>query len=209
MNARVVADPRKNRRVGLLAAGGAVAMLGLGYASVPLYRLFCQVTGYGGTTQRADAATASGVKVAGKVVTVRFDANVAKTLPWEFKPEQIKQDLKLGERKIATYRARNLTGRTITGTAMFNVSPEQAGKYFNKIQCFCFTEQKLLAGQDVRMPVIYYVDPAILDDPAAKNIEEITLSYTFTETAESAAAALEKPIALSMEKPLDPARVRR
>jgi cytochrome c oxidase assembly protein subunit 11 len=142
-------------------------------------------------------------------VTVRFDANVAKTLPWEFKPEQIKQDLKLGERKIATYRARNLTGRTITGTAMFNVSPEQAGKYFNKIQCFCFTEQKLLPGQDVRMPVIYYVDPAILDDPAARNIEEITLSYTFTETSDSAAAALEKPIALSMEKPLDPARTRR
>lgn len=209
MSARVIADPRKNRRVGLLAAGGAVAMLGLGYASVPLYRLFCQVTGYGGTTQRADAVTASGIKVAGKVVTVRFDANVAKTLPWEFKPEQIKQDLKLGERKIATYRARNLTGRTITGTAMFNVSPEQAGKYFNKIQCFCFTEQKLLAGQDVRMPVIYYVDPAILDDPAARNIEEITLSYTFTETAESAAAALDKPVALSMEKPLDPARARR
>lgn len=209
MSARVIADPRKNRRVGLLAAGGAVAMLGLGYASVPLYRLFCQVTGYGGTTQRADAVTASGIKVAGKVVIVRFDANVAKTLPWEFKPEQIKQDLKLGERKIATYRARNLTGRTITGTAMFNVSPEQAGKYFNKIQCFCFTEQKLLPGQDVRMPVIYYVDPAILDDPAARNIEEITLSYTFTETSDSAAAALEKPIALSMEKPLDPARTRR
>lgn len=209
MASRVVADPRKNRRVGLLAASGAVAMLGLGYASVPLYRLFCQVTGYGGTTQVADATTAAGVKTAGKVITVRFDANVAQTLPWEFKPEQIKQDLKLGERKIATYRAKNLTGRTITGTAMFNVSPEQAGKYFNKIECFCFTEQKLLPGQDVRMPVIYYVDPAILDDPAAKNIEEITLSYTFTETAESAAAAREKPVALSMEKPLDRAQVRR
>lgn len=209
MATRVIADPRKNRRVGLLAASGAVAMLGLGYASVPLYRLFCQVTGYGGTTQRADALIASGVKVAGNVITVRFDANVAKTLPWEFKPEQIKQDLRLGERKIATYRAHNLSGRPITGTAMFNVSPEQAGKYFNKIECFCFTEQTLKAGEDVRMPVIYYVDPAILTDPAARNIEEITLSYTFTETAESAAAAMRKPIALSMEKPLDPARARR
>lgn len=209
MASRVIADPRKNRRVGLLAAAGAVAMLGLGYASVPLYRLFCQVTGYGGTTQRADSATAAGVKVAGKVITVRFDANVAKTLPWEFKPEQIKQDLRLGERKIATYRARNLSGRPITGTAMFNVSPEQAGKYFNKIQCFCFTEQTLKAGQDVRMPVIYYVDPAILDDPAASNIEEITLSYTFTETAESVAAATQKPIAQPMEKPLDRAQARR
>ncbi|CAH0497499.1 cytochrome c oxidase assembly protein [Novosphingobium sp. CECT 9465] len=209
MASRVIADPRKNRRVGLLAAAGAVAMLGLGYASVPLYRLFCQVTGYGGTTQRADSATAAGVKVAGKIITVRFDANVAKMLPWEFKPEQIKQDLRLGERKIATYRARNLSGRPITGTAMFNVSPEQAGKYFNKIQCFCFTEQTLKAGQDVRMPVIYYVDPAILDDPAARNIEEITLSYTFTETAESAAAATQKPIAQPMEKPLDRAQTRR
>lgn len=209
MASRVIADPRKNRRVGLLAAAGAVAMLGMGYASVPLYRLFCQVTGYGGTTQRADSATAAGVKVAGKVITVRFDANVAKTLPWEFKPEQIKQDLRLGERKIATYRARNLSGRPITGTAMFNVSPEQAGKYFNKIQCFCFTEQTLKAGQDVRMPVIYYVDPAILDDPAANNIEEITLSYTFTETAGSAAAATQKPIAQPMEKPLDRAQARR
>lgn len=209
MASRVIPDSRKNRRVGLLAAGGAMAMLGLGYASVPLYRLFCQVTGYGGTTQRADAATAAGVKVAGKVVTVRFDANVAKALPWEFRPEQVKQDLRLGERKIATYRARNLSGRPITGTAMFNVSPEQAGKYFNKIQCFCFTEQTLKAGQDVRMPVIYYVDPAILDDPAARNIEEITLSYTFTETAESAAAATQKPIAQPMEKPLDRAQTRR
>lgn len=209
MAARVIPDQRKNRRVGMLAAGGAVAMLGLGYASVPLYRLFCQVTGYGGTTQRADAQTASGVKVAGKVITVRFDANVAKALAWEFKPEQVKQDLRLGERKIATFHARNLSGRTITGTAMFNVSPEQAGRYFNKIQCFCFTEQKLLAGQDVRMPVIYYVDPAILDDPAAKNIEEITLSYTFNETPESVAAATQKPVAQPMEKPLDPAQSRR
>ena len=209
MAARVIPDQRKNRRVGLLAAGGAVAMLGLGYDSVPLYRLFCQVTGYGGTTQRADALTASGVKVAGKVITVRFDANVAKALAWEFKPEQIKQDLRLGERKIATFHARNLSGRTITGTAMFNVSPEQAGRYFNKIQCFCFTEQKLLAGQDVRMPVIYYVDPAILDDPAAKNIEEITLSYTFNETPESSATATQKPVAQPMEKPLDPAQSRR
>lgn len=206
-------DARKNRKVALIAAGGALAMLGLGYASVPLYRLFCQVTGYGGTTQRADAEKLAGVKVAGKMIRVRFDANTAPGLPWMFKPQQVTQDLRIGERKIATFEARNLSGRPITGTAIFNVSPEQAGKYFNKIQCFCFTQQKLTPGQDVRMPVIYYVDPAILDDPGANNIEEITLSYTFNETPESAAQARNsaegKPLALLAEKPLDRAQVRR
>ena len=209
MATSVVPDSAKNRRVGILAAGGALAMLGLGYASVPLYRLFCQVTGYGGTTQRADAVTAAGVKIAGKVVTVRFDANVARDMPWEFKPMQVKQEVRIGERQIARYYARNLANRKVTGTAIFNVSPEQAGKYFNKIECFCFTEQTLQAGQDVPMPVIYYVDPAILDDPAAKDIEEITLSYTFNETHESLAAAAQKPVSQPMEKPLDPARARR
>ncbi|MEL0250384.1 MAG: cytochrome c oxidase assembly protein [Novosphingobium sp.] len=188
MATQVVPDPRRNRRVGMYAAAGALTMLGLGYASVPLYRLFCQVTGYGGTTQRADAEAAAGVKVAGKMIRVRFDANVAPGLPWTFKPQQVSQDLRIGERKIATFEARNNSDHPITGSAIFNVSPEQAGKYFNKIQCFCFTEQKLMPGQDVRMPVIYYVDPAILDDPGANNIEEITLSYTFNETPERVAA---------------------
>lgn len=205
----VVADARKNRKVGLVAGAGALAMLGLGYASVPLYRLFCQVTGYGGTTQRADAAAAAGVKVAGKVVTIRFDANVARDMPWEFSPMQVKQEVRIGQRQIARYHARNLASQPVTGTAIFNVSPEQAGKYFNKIQCFCFTEQTLQPGQDVPMPVIYYVDPAILDDPAAKGIEEITLSYTFNETHESQAARARKPVSQPMEKPLDPARARR
>lgn len=213
MASAVAPDARKNRNVGLMAAGAALAMLGLGYASVPLYRLFCQVTGYGGTTQRADADKLAGVKVAGKMIRVRFDANTAPGLPWMFKPQQVTQDLRIGERKIATFEAKNLSGRPITGTAIFNVSPEQAGKYFNKIQCFCFTEQKLVPGQDVRMPVIYYVDPAILDDPGANNIEEITLSYTFNETPESAAQARNsggtKPLALLAEKPLDRAQARR
>lgn len=209
----VTPDARKNRNVGLMAASAALAMLGLGYASVPLYRLFCQVTGYGGTTQRVDVEKSAGVKVAGKMIRVRFDANTAPGLPWTFKPQQVTQDLRIGERKIATYEAKNLSDREVTGTAMFNVSPEQAGKYFNKIQCFCFTEQKLMPGQDVRMPVIYYVDPAILDDPGANKIEEITLSYTFNETPESAAqvrnATGGKPLALLAEKPLDRAPARR
>lgn len=213
MAGTVAPDTGKNRKVGLMAAGAALAMLGAGYASVPLYRLFCQVTGYGGTTQRASAEKLAGVKVAGKMVRVRFDANTAPGMPWMFKPQQVTQDLRIGERKIATFEAKNFSRRPITGTAIFNVSPEQAGRYFNKIQCFCFTEQKLMPGQDVRMPVIYYVDPAILDDPGASNIEEITLSYTFNETPESAAQAGKfaagKPLALLAEKPLDRAQVRR
>jgi len=209
MASRVVPDSAKNRKVGMLAAGGALAMLGLGYASVPLYQLFCQVTGYGGTTQRADAAAAAGVKVAGKSVTIRFDANVARDMPWQFKPMQVKQDVRIGQRQMARYEAQNLSDQTVTGTAIFNVSPEQAGKYFNKIQCFCFTEQTLQPGQKIPMPVIYYVDPAILDDPAAKDIAEITLSYTFNETHESVAARQRKPVSQPMEKPLDPAQTRR
>lgn len=169
-----------------MALAGAAAMLGLGFASVPLYRIFCQVTGFGGTTQRVSEAEAKGVATASRMVTVRFDANVHRGLPWRFGPEQVKQEAAIGARKMAVFVARNDSDHAITGTAVFNVSPEQAGKYFNKIQCFCFTEQRLEAGQEVRMPVIYYVDPAILNDPAASNISEITLSYTFMEQAGSA-----------------------
>ena len=183
---RVVVDSARNRRIGLMALGGAAAMLGLGFASVPLYRIFCQVTGFGGTTQRVSEAEAKGVATASRRMTVRFDANVHRGLPWRFGPEQVKQDVAVGARNMAVFVARNDSDHPITGTAIFNVSPEQAGKYFNKIQCFCFTEQRLEAGQEVRMPVIYYVDPAILNDPAANNISEITLSYTFMEQAGSA-----------------------
>ncbi|OZA59025.1 MAG: cytochrome c oxidase assembly protein [Sphingomonadales bacterium 39-62-4] len=149
------------------------------------------------------------MKVAGKSVTIRFDANVARDMPWQFKPMQVKQEVRIGQRQMARYEAQNLSDQTVTGTAIFNVSPEQAGKYFNKIQCFCFTEQTLQPGQKIPMPVIYYVDPAILDDPAAKDIAEITLSYTFNETHESVAARQRKPVSQPMEKPLDPAQTRR
>lgn len=182
-------DAARNRKVGLLALGAAVAMLGLGYASVPLYRIFCQVTGFGGTTQRVSEAEAASVKAGTRMMTVRFDANVHRGLPWSFSPEQGKQEAAVGARKMAVYVARNNSSRPITGTAIFNVSPERAGKYFNKIQCFCFTEQKLMPGQEVRMPVIYYVDPAILNDPDAADLSEITLSYTFMEAADSTKTA--------------------
>ncbi len=184
----------RNRRVGIYALIGALAMLGLGYASVPLYRLFCQVTGFNGTTMRVSAAEAAGVKVAGQTISIRFDGNVDRDLPWAFKPVQVTQTVNIGARSLAAYSARNLSDRPITGRASFNVSPDNAGKYFNKIQCFCFTEQTLQPGQDVRMPVTYYVDPAILDDEEARDIKQITLSYTFHEDREASAALASKAL---------------
>lgn len=182
---------RSNLRVGLLAFAGALAMLGLGYASVPLYRLFCQVTGFGGTTMQAtesDAARAASLAT-GQKISIRFDATTAMGMPWTFRPAQATDTVTIGERDIATYIARNDSDQPITGMATFNVEPEQAGKYFNKIQCFCFTEQTLQPGQEVTMPVLYYVDPAALDDPNMKGVEQITLSYTFHRAKEPARPA--------------------
>jgi len=167
---------RRNGRTAALAALLVLAMTGLAFASVPLYRLFCQVTGFDGTTMRAEAAPGP---VAGREVAVRFDANVATSLPWRFAPEKNREIVTIGEREMAFYTARNLSARAVKGTATFNVSPVQAGKYFSKIQCFCFTEQVLKPGEAVRMPVVYFVDPKILQDPDARAISEITLSYTF------------------------------
>ena len=187
-------DPARNRRVALIALGVAVAMLALGYAAVPLYRLFCQVTGFGGTTQRASAAEAAGIKaVAGKTIVIRFDGNVARGLPWDFGPKEVTRTIPIGERMLTSYHARNKSARPITGTAVFNVSPEQASKYFATVQCFCFTEQTLAAGEAVDMPVQYYVDPKILDDPLARDIGEVTLSYTFNEARYPAAKPLDRP----------------
>ena len=166
-------------RTALLALAGALAMLGLGYAAVPLYQLFCQVTGFGGTTQRVTEAEAAGVKVTDVPISMRFDGSTARDMPWSFAPEQRTQELTYGERKIAFFTAKNNSDQPVTGTATFNVEPEQAGRYFNKIQCFCFTEQRLEPGQEMRMPVIYYVDPAALDDENMNDVEQITLSYTF------------------------------
>ena len=166
---------RRNRAVALRAVLFVLFMVGLAFASVPLYRIFCQVTGFGGTPMRADAAPGA---VAGQV-GVRFDANTARALPWRFHPEKPTEVVKIGERDIAFYVAKNLTARPITGTASFNVTPVQAGKYFSKIDCFCFTEQTLQPGQEMRMPVVFFVDPKILQDPDTKDISEITLSYTF------------------------------
>lgn len=167
---------RKNKRVAGFAAGVAVAMLGLAYASVPLYTLFCQVTGFGGTTQRAEGTTAPATD---KVISVRFDANVAHELGWGFHAAQATMNVRIGEPVLAHFVATNKTGADSTGTAVFNVTPPEAGVYFNKIECFCFTEQLLKPGQRVEMPVQFFVDPALLQDPDTRSIREITLSYTF------------------------------
>jgi cytochrome c oxidase assembly protein subunit 11 len=169
-------DARRNQRTAGLAFLLVAAMVGLAFASVPLYRIFCQVTGFDGTTMRARAAPGP---VLGKEVSVRFDGNTALTLPWRFRPERTTETVTLGEREMAVFTAKNLSARPITGRATFNVSPPQAGKYFNKIQCFCFTEQTLKPGEEVRMPVIFYVDPKFARDPDTADISEITLSYTF------------------------------
>jgi cytochrome c oxidase assembly protein subunit 11 len=180
-------QPKNHRTVAVLCAGLAVAMIGLAYASVPLYRLFCQVTGYAGTTQRV--ATAS-TQVSDKLVTVRFDANVAPGLPWAFEAVSKPMTLKLGETAIATYRATSKAAVPTIGTAAYNVVPDQAGSFFNKLACFCFTEQTLAPGQSVDMPVQFFVDPAMATDSDGKRIGEITLSYTFFPvTAVKAAAA--------------------
>jgi cytochrome c oxidase assembly protein subunit 11 len=165
-------------RTAMLATLLGMSMVGVGYASAPLYRLFCQTTGFAGTPQTREGAEAPGA-VTGKTMIIRFDANHSNALPWEFKPEKVREQVTIGARDMAFFSAKNLSDKPVTGTATFNVTPTQAGKYFTKIQCFCFTEQTLAPGKQVRMPVVFYVDPAILNDQAAKDIEEITLSYTF------------------------------
>jgi cytochrome c oxidase assembly protein subunit 11 len=166
----------KNLRVALIAASVAAGMVGMSYAAVPLYRLFCQVTGFGGTTQRAEEAPA---RATDSLVSVRFDANTSGNLAWTFHAVQTAMTVKVGEQTMAYYKATNVSDQPVTGTAVFNVTPVQAGAYFNKIQCFCFTEQTLKPGESIEMPVSFFVDPDMLQDPDAAGIKEITLSYTF------------------------------
>ncbi len=166
----------RNRKVAFLSALLVAAMVGLAYASVPLYRLFCQVTGFDGTTQRAEKAPDKTVE---RIMTIRFDANTSPDLPWVFEPVQRSLDVKVGEENFAYYRATNTSDHTVTGSAVFNVAPATAGAYFNKIQCFCFTKQTLKPGQSIQLPVSFFVDPAIVDDHGLDKLLTITLSYTF------------------------------
>ncbi len=182
---------RRNHKCLVVLTAVVFGMAGLAYASVPLYRIFCQVTGYGGTTQQA--ASVPGVEVE-RIITVRFDSNVSPTLPWHFAPAQPLVEVKVGESGLAFFTARNLSDTSITGTAVFNVTPLKVGKYFNKIDCFCFTEQILAPGQEMDMPVSFFVDPTIMNDINMGEIKTITLSYTFlrAESEEEKNAALWK-----------------
>ena len=188
MASLVTPNLKLNRKVATYAALFAAFMLAMGFASVPLYRMFCQVTGFGGTTQRANAAEAAKVQVAAQRISVRFDGNVENGMPWRFGPEQVTEEMRIGERKIAYFTAENLSDHAITGIASFNVEPDLAGLYFKKIQCFCFNQQTLQPHEKVRMPVLYYVDPAILKDPESAATTQITLSYTFHISADQSAA---------------------
>lgn len=167
---------RKNARVALSLAGVVVGMIAFSFASVPLYRLFCQVTGFGGTTQVAETAPQ---EVGERVISVRFNADVNDKLPWRFSPLQREVEVQVGENRLVFYQAQNVSERPVTGTATFNVTPLKAGPYFSKIACFCFTEQRLESGQQIDMPVSFFVDPAIMDDPDMDDVKTITLSYTF------------------------------
>ena len=166
----------RHRRVAIALSGLVAGMLGLAYAAAPLYVLFCQITGYDGTPRRANKPSDT---VLERTVLVRLDANVARDLGWEFKPVQNTVTLKLGENGLTHYIATNTTKDVLVGTATFNVTPAAAGPYFNKLECFCFTEQRLEPGQSIDMPVSFFVDPELATAKDLKNLGEITLSYTF------------------------------
>lgn len=171
---------RRNRIVALTLVGVVGGMVGLSFASVPLYRLFCQVTGYAGTPKiGADARQSNSLAGDVRTVTVEFDANIQRDVPWVFEPAQRRVTVRPGEPALIFYRARNTSDKAVTGTATFNVTPYKAAQYFNKIACFCFTEQTLAAGQEVDMPVQFTVDPSILTDVNTSTVHTLTLSYTF------------------------------
>lgn len=157
-------------------------MFVLAYAAVPLYKIFCQVTGFGGTTQVSE--TYYHAKKGTKTIKVSFDANVQPNLKWSFQPNQRSVEVKTGENALIFYNAKNISDKNIIGTAIYNVTPDAAGQYFNKIQCFCFEEQLLKKGQAMQMPVSFYIDPEFENDPDLKDVSQITLSYSFFKVKE-------------------------
>ncbi len=169
---------KSDNRVAFKLVALVTVMLSLSFAAVPLYDWFCRVTGYGGTPLEADAGSDI---ILDKTIKVRFDANIERDMPWEFKPAEREVEIKIGETGLAFYEAYNPTDRPVAGSASFNVTPYSAGEYFIKIDCFCFEEQVLEPGQRVDMPVTFYVDPEIVDGGEASYVKTITLSYTFYE----------------------------
>ena len=180
----------RQRLLAFALVGLVATMVGLAFASVPLYRLFCQATGYGGVPQRADRGAD---KVLDRTIRIRFDANVDGALPWSFVPDQRVIEVKIGETALAFFKATNNSSSPVTGQAIFNVAPELAGRYFTKIECFCFKQQTLAAHASVEMPVTFFVDPKIVDDQDTKTIDEITLSYTFYRADNGPGVAVAPP----------------
>ena len=183
---------RRNRLTALASLAVVAGMVALAYASVPLYRLFCQVTGFNGTPQVAQEAPAT---IGTRTITVRFNADTAGGLDWRFKPSERQVVVRVGEQRLAFYQARNLADEAITATATFNVTPVKAGAYFAKVDCFCFTEQTLKAGESAELAVSFFIDPEIASDPDMNDVTTITLSYTFFEApgAKQKAASARRP----------------
>jgi cytochrome c oxidase assembly protein subunit 11 len=175
---------RANPLFVVVLAAVPLGMLGLSFAAVPLYRVFCAVTGYGGTPQIGPAESRS---VSSRTITVRFNADTEPGMPWEFVPEQQQVTLKLGEEQVAFYHARNEARTPVTGIALYNVTPDKIGRYFHKTACFCFNQQTLAPGQAMQFPVSFWVDPAIATDPSTADVRVITLSYTFFHSLDDAA----------------------
>ena len=179
-----MARRRQGTGLALVLAGVVGGMLGLSFAAVPLYRVFCAITGFGGTPQTGPEQSRS---VGTRTVIVRFNADTSPGLPWTFAPEQKQVTLRLGEDQVAFYVARNDADRPVTGIATYNVTPEKVGRYFHKTACFCFNEQTLAPHQDMQLPVSFWVDPAIATDPSTADVTTITLSYTFFHSLDDAA----------------------
>ena len=180
---------KKNLKTGLKVGSIALGMIAMSFAAVPAYRLFCQVTGLGGTPMVVDE---NETEVLERTITVRFDANTQRDLPWDFKPVEREVTVRLGEDNLIAYTAENLADAPVTGISNFNVTPLKAAQYFNKIQCFCFENQTLQPDQIAHMPVSFFVDPAIADDPLANEVTTITLSYTFFRSLDDMAEDEEK-----------------
>ncbi len=175
-----------NRTFGVTLAAVAIAMVGVSFAAIPLYRVFCSVTGYAGTPQIGPSVAPGATR---QLVTVRFNANTNPNLPWDFAPVQEEIRLPFGEEQLAFYTAHNLANTPVTGVALYNVTPDTVGKYFHKTACFCFNQQTLAAGKSKEFPLSFWVDPAIAKDPDTADIHTITLSYTFFRTLDDAAKA--------------------
>lgn len=183
---------RKNQKILIAGFGIVAAMIALTFASVPLYRIFCQMTGYEGTVQVGGVAPGAD-KISNRKIAILFDARTDKSLPWQFGPETRRMDVRVGEQSLISYQGTNISAKQTVGTAVYNVTPDKAGRYFHKTQCFCFNRQELGPGKTAHFPVVFYLDPAMLDDPEMDDVTDITLSYTFYATdSKNLDAAIEK-----------------